>query len=71
MLIFSYRLLQVIFFPIILFIGLIRIYNKKENYSLNENIVNEVKKNPVILDNLKENIYIDHGVTKLFSFNQM
>ncbi len=33
MLIFSYRLLQVIFFPIILFIGLIRIYNKKENYS--------------------------------------
>ena len=33
MLIFSYRLLQVILFPIILFIGLIRIYNKKENYS--------------------------------------
>ena len=33
MLIFSYRILQVIFFPIILFIGLIRIYNKKENYS--------------------------------------
>ena len=32
MLIFSYRLLQVIFFPIILFIGLIRIFNKKENY---------------------------------------
>ena len=32
MLIFSYRLLQVIFFPIILFIGLIRIYNKKENF---------------------------------------
>ena len=32
MLIFSYRILQVIFFPIILFIGLIRIYNKKENY---------------------------------------
>ena len=45
--------------------------NKKENYSLNENIVNEVKKNPVILDNLKENIYIDHGVKKLFSINQM
>ena len=32
MLIFSYRILQVIFFPIILFIGLIRIFNKKENY---------------------------------------
>ncbi len=32
MLIFSYRLFQIIFFPIILFIGLIRIYNKKENY---------------------------------------
>ncbi len=45
--------------------------NKKENYSLNENIVNEVKKNPVILDNLKENIYIDHGLKKLFSINQM
>ena len=32
MLIFSYRLLQVIFYPIILFIGLIRIFVKKENY---------------------------------------
>ena len=32
MLIFSYRLFQIIFFPIILFIGLIRIYNKKESY---------------------------------------
>ena len=32
MLIFSYRLLQVIFYPIILFIGLIRIFGKKENY---------------------------------------
>ena len=33
MLIFSYRILQVIFYPIILFIGLIRIFSKKENYS--------------------------------------
>ena len=30
MLIFSYRLLQLIFFPVILIIGLIRIFNKKE-----------------------------------------
>ena len=32
MLIFSYRLLQLMFFPVILFIGLIRIFNKKENF---------------------------------------
>ena len=32
MLIFSYRLLQVVFFPVILFFGLIRIFNKKENF---------------------------------------
>ena len=32
MLIFSYRLLQLVFFPVILFIGLIRIFNKKENF---------------------------------------
>ncbi len=32
MLIFSYRLLQLLFFPVILFIGLIRIFNKKENF---------------------------------------
>ena len=32
MLIFSYRLLQLIFFPVILIIGLIRIFNKKENF---------------------------------------
>ena len=32
MLIFSYRLLQLVFFPVILFIGLIRIINKKENF---------------------------------------
>ena len=32
MLIFSYRLLQVVFYPIILFIGLTRIFSKKENY---------------------------------------
>ena len=32
MLIFSYRLLQLLFFPVIIFIGLIRIYNKKENF---------------------------------------
>ena len=31
MLIFSYRLLQLIIFPVILIIGLIRILNKKEN----------------------------------------
>jgi len=32
MLIFSYRLLQLIFFPVILIIGLIRILNNKENF---------------------------------------
>ena len=32
MLIFSYRLLQLVFYPVILFIGLIRIFNKKENF---------------------------------------
>ena len=32
MLIFSYRLLQLIIFPVILIIGLIRILNKKENF---------------------------------------
>ncbi len=32
MLIFSYRLLQLVFFPVILFIGLIRVFNKKENF---------------------------------------
>ena len=32
MLIFSYRLLQLVFFPVILIIGLIRIFNKKENF---------------------------------------
>ena len=32
MLIFSYRLLQIVCFPVILFIGLIRIFNKKENF---------------------------------------
>ena len=32
MLIFSYRFLQLLFFPIIIFIGLIRIFNKKENF---------------------------------------
>ena len=32
MLIFSYKLLQLIIFPVVLIIGLIRILNKKENF---------------------------------------
>ena len=40
MLIFSYRLLQIVFFPVILFIGLIRIFNKKENCRVyQENVI--------------------------------
>jgi len=45
--------------------------NKKEKYSLNEQIVNEVKTNPLILENLKENIYVDQGLKKLISINSM
>lgn len=45
--------------------------NKKEKYSLNEKIVNEVKTNPLILENLKENIYIDNGLKKLITINHM
>ena len=45
--------------------------NKKEKYSLNEQIVNEVKTNPMILENLKENIYVDQGLKKLISINSM
>jgi acyl-CoA dehydrogenase len=45
--------------------------NKKEKYILNEKIVNEVKINPLILENLQENIYIDNGLKKLITINQM
>jgi len=45
--------------------------NKKEKYSLNEQIVNEVKTNPLILENLKENIYVDQGLKKLISIHSM
>ena len=45
--------------------------NKKEKYNLNENIVNEVKKNPIILENLQENIYLDKGLKNLIDINQM
>lgn len=45
--------------------------NKKENYALNTNIINEVKINPLILENLQENIYVDEGLKKLIAINQM
>jgi acyl-CoA dehydrogenase len=45
--------------------------NKKENYALNTNIINEVKTNPLILENLQENIYVDEGLKKLIAINQM
>jgi len=45
--------------------------NKKENYALNTNIINEVKINPLILEKLQENIYVDEGLKKLIAINQM
>jgi len=44
---------------------------KKESYSLNEKIVNELQDNPKILEKLLENIHADKGLSKLLEIDTL
>ena len=44
---------------------------KKESYSLNEKIVNELQDNPKILEKLLENIHVDKGLSKLLEIDTL
>ena len=44
---------------------------KKETYSLNEKIVNELQNNPKILQKLLENIHVDKGLSKLLEIDTL
>lgn len=45
--------------------------NVKESYQSNRNIIKELETNPVIMEKLKENIYIDGGLEKLLKLDNM
>ena len=45
--------------------------NKKETYETNRELIKEFEKNPLILEKLLENIYIDGGLKKLIELNAM
>mgnify|MGYP001389682288 FL=1 len=45
--------------------------NKKECYETNRQLIQEFEKNPLILEKLLENVYIDGGLKKLIELNSM
>ena len=45
--------------------------NVKENYQSNRIIIKELETNPLIMEKLKENIYIDGGLEKLLKLDNM
>ena len=45
--------------------------NNKELYNSNLMLIEEMKKNPNIMEHLLENVYIDKGLNKLISIDQM
>ena len=47
------------------------ISRKKEEYSLNKKILEEVDKNPMIMEHIREDIHIDKGHAKLLALDQM
>ena len=47
------------------------ISRKKEEYSLNKKILDEVDRNPIIMQHIREDIHIDKGHAKLLSLDSM
>ena len=45
--------------------------NNKESYSSNLLLIEELKKNPTIMEHLLDNVYVDKGLSKLISIDQM
>lgn len=45
--------------------------NVRESYQSNRNIIKELETNPVIMEKLKENVYVDGGLEKLLKLDNM
>jgi acyl-CoA dehydrogenase len=45
--------------------------NSKELYCSNVTLIEELKKNPIIMEHLLENVYVDKGLKKLIAIDQM
>ena len=45
--------------------------NSKELYCSNVTLIEELKKNPIIMEHLLENVYVDNGLKKLIAIDQM
>ena len=44
--------------------------NSKELYGSNITLIEELKKNPIIMEHLLENVYVDKGLKKLIAIDQ-